>query len=158
MTGTRLAPIPASGQRSTQLRPHSGATGNSPLWKIPKKAELFELECMVFDRVSWSETPEFHNTLVVGSSPTASPRISEFLQLAETREGGKYLRRGRSTVMGGAWTPGEGQSSRWARRRHSTAKRKTRLRTLRNPFSKVRKLRIISFVARLRSGPIPPLA
>ena len=72
MTGKRLAPIPASGQRSTQLRPHSGATGNSPLWKIPKKAELFELECMVFDRVSWSETPAFHNTLVVGSSPSSS--------------------------------------------------------------------------------------
>src|SRR5712675_445541 len=76
MTGDRLAPIPASGQRSTQLHPHSGATGNSPLWKIPKKAELFELECMVFDRVSWSETPAFHNTLVVGSRFTANFRIS----------------------------------------------------------------------------------
>ena len=27
---------------------------------------------MVFDRVSWSDTPVFHNTLVVGSSPTSS--------------------------------------------------------------------------------------
>ena len=34
-------------------------------------ADLFELECM-FDKVSWSDTPAFHNTLVVGSSPTSS--------------------------------------------------------------------------------------
>src|SRR3954447_9861953 len=29
---------------------------------------------MVFDQVSWSNTPMFHNTLVFGSSPTSSPR------------------------------------------------------------------------------------
>jgi len=27
---------------------------------------------LVFDKVSWSDTPAFHNTLVVGSSPTSS--------------------------------------------------------------------------------------
>src|SRR5882762_8908488 len=30
------------------------------------------LDWLVFDRVSWSDTPAFHNTLVVGSSPTSS--------------------------------------------------------------------------------------
>src|SRR4051812_36257654 len=31
-----------------------------------------ELECLVSDKVSWSDTPAFHNPLVVGSSPTSS--------------------------------------------------------------------------------------
>src|SRR4051812_7617951 len=38
---------------------------------------------MVFDRVSWSNTPMFHNTLVVSSSPTSSttqsPETGELL-------------------------------------------------------------------------------
>src|SRR6266550_3563771 len=42
------------------------------LWKCPSIAGLFELECFVSDKVSWSDTPAFHNTLVVGSSPTNS--------------------------------------------------------------------------------------
>jgi len=43
----------------------------STKWRrFAQKAELFELECMVFDRVSWPDMPAFHNTLVVGSSPT----------------------------------------------------------------------------------------
>ena len=42
------------------------------LWKCPSIAGLFELECFVSDKVSWSDTPTFHNTLVVGSSPTSS--------------------------------------------------------------------------------------
>ena len=33
---------------------------------------LLEFECLVFDQVSWSNTLMFHNTLVVGSSPTSS--------------------------------------------------------------------------------------
>jgi len=41
-----------------------------------------ELECLVSDKVSWSDTPTFHNTLVVGSSPTSSttqlPATGEF--------------------------------------------------------------------------------
>src|SRR5258705_5554573 len=42
------------------------------LWKCPSIAGLFELQCFVSDKVSWSDTPTFHNTLVVGSSPTSS--------------------------------------------------------------------------------------
>src|SRR5712675_2085498 len=53
-----------------QLALHKG--GDSPFVEMPKKPGLSELECMVFDRVSWSDTPTFHNTLVVGSSPTSS--------------------------------------------------------------------------------------
>ena len=43
-----------------------------PFVEMPIIAALFELECLVSDKVSWSDTPAFHNTLVVGSSPTSS--------------------------------------------------------------------------------------
>ena len=39
---------------------------------MPLIAELFEFECLVFDKVSWSDIAAAHNRLVVGSSPTSS--------------------------------------------------------------------------------------
>jgi len=60
---------------SVRFRPattHSGATGDSPFVEMPINCALFELECLVSDKVSWSDRPVFHNTLVVGSSPTSS--------------------------------------------------------------------------------------
>jgi len=44
-----------------------------------------ELVCLVFDKVSWSDTPAFHNTLVVGSSPTSSPTQSRVFPLENLR-------------------------------------------------------------------------
>jgi len=35
----------------------------------------------VFDKVSWSDTPIFHNTLVVGSRPTSSTTQSHVLEI-----------------------------------------------------------------------------
>jgi len=52
---------------SNQIFKESGSSPTSLL-----KAALLELECLVSDKVSWSDTPTFHNTLVVGSSPTSS--------------------------------------------------------------------------------------
>src|SRR5438067_5744399 len=55
------------------------------LWKCPKSGTV-RARVQVFDRVSWSDTPTFHNTLVVGSSPTSSTTRScatrEFVSLA----------------------------------------------------------------------------
>jgi hypothetical protein len=34
------------------------------------------------DKVSWSDTPAFHNTLVVGSSPTSSSTPLRFLEIS----------------------------------------------------------------------------
>ena len=46
---------------------------------------------VVSDKVSWSDTPTFHNTLVVGSSPTSSttqsPTTGEILPICELRGG-----------------------------------------------------------------------
>ena len=53
------------------------------LWKCPSIAGLFELECFVSDKVSWSDTPTFHNTLVVGSSPTSSTTHSSYRKIQE---------------------------------------------------------------------------
>jgi hypothetical protein len=49
---------------------------------------------MVFDRVSWSDTPAFHNTLVVGSSPTSSTTQSAFWRLLRSGAGGLTASRG----------------------------------------------------------------
>src|SRR5882672_1481882 len=47
---------------------------------------------LVFDKVSWSDTPAFHNTLVVGSSPTSSttqsPTTEEILARPSPRLSG----------------------------------------------------------------------
>ena len=52
---------------SNQIFKESGSSPTSLL-----KAALLELECLVSDQLTLSDTPTFHNTLVVGSSPTSS--------------------------------------------------------------------------------------
>ena len=54
---------------------------------MPINSGLFELECLVFDKVSWSDTPTFHNTLVVGSSPTSSTTQSRATETAQRVKG-----------------------------------------------------------------------
>jgi len=49
--------------------------------EMSSNSALFDLECLVFDKVSWSNTPVFHNTLVVGSSPTGSTTQSPLKRL-----------------------------------------------------------------------------
>src|SRR3954447_14086515 len=66
---------PTSSPRRTPAPTLARFSGNA------HKTDLFELECGVFDQVSWSNTPMFHNTLVVGSSPTSSTT-----QSSRTRE------------------------------------------------------------------------
>jgi len=54
-----------------------------PFVEMPINSGPLRARSLVSDRVSWSDTPIFHNTLVVGSSPTSSttqsPAIGEIL-------------------------------------------------------------------------------
>src|SRR5882724_11435455 len=43
-----------------------------PFVEMPINSGPLRARGLVSDRVSWSDTPIFHNTLVVGSSPTSS--------------------------------------------------------------------------------------
>ena len=44
----------------------------------------------MFDKVSWSDTPTFHNTLVVGSSPTSSTTHSRYRRIPALEIQGNY--------------------------------------------------------------------
>ena len=54
-----------------------------PFVEMSMNSGPLEFECLVFDQVSWSNTPMFHNTLMVSSSPTSSttqsPETEELL-------------------------------------------------------------------------------
>jgi hypothetical protein len=65
-------------------------------------AGLFELECFVSDKVSWSDTPTFHNTLVVGSSPTSSTTHSRYRKIRECPPMPGFLPYWRIFRLGGA--------------------------------------------------------
>ena len=61
-----------AGSSPTSSTTHSRATGDSPFVEMPINSGPLRARVPVFDKVSWSDTPTFHNTLVVGSSPTSS--------------------------------------------------------------------------------------
>ncbi|HLQ90343.1 MAG TPA: hypothetical protein VK148_09935 [Xanthobacteraceae bacterium] len=49
----------------------------------PRNVSLAETSLiLVFDKVSWSDSPAFHNSLVVGSSPTSSSTQLRFLEIS----------------------------------------------------------------------------
>src|SRR3954464_3908861 len=60
------------GSSPTSLPRRTPASHIGPFSGNAQKRGLFVSECKVFDQVSWSNTPMFHNALVVGSSPTSS--------------------------------------------------------------------------------------
>jgi len=60
------------GSSPTNSTTHSCAPEISTFVEIPINSGTLRARAPVFDKVSWSDTPTFHNTLVVGSSPTSS--------------------------------------------------------------------------------------
>src|SRR3954464_4307999 len=74
------------------IRHHAFAcTGDFHFVEMPINSGTLRARAPVFDKVSWSDTLAFHNTLVVGSSPTSSttqsPTTGEILPICELRGG-----------------------------------------------------------------------
>src|SRR5437899_931187 len=67
-----------------------------------------EFECLVFDQVSWSNILMFHNTLVVGSSPTSSttqsPETGELLLCRKPLLAGLFVQPFKRLTATGAGT------------------------------------------------------
>ena len=81
--------VPSGGKKAAVVRGTPGLPmprdGNPrfPFVKMPINSGPLRARGLVSDRVSWSDTPIFHNTLVVGSSPTSSTTQSPATEKSE---------------------------------------------------------------------------
>src|SRR4051794_34279242 len=100
-----------------------GTVGSGTNDRVPKSAgtntRLTE-RYLEFDKVSWSDTPTFHNTLAVGSSPTSStahsratPELSTFVEMpinsGTLRDSSAGVRNGVQAGTGGGESDSDGR-------------------------------------------------